>query len=364
MNSEINLFIIWKNAQKHKERIINDIEKNFIVLKIMDINWTKKKFAENLTRFYGTNLPKFSHKQIDVGTGKFTLVVVKDLNPKYEYRDTYHGRDYVNVNMFDKKTLYRSWVGGNSRIHCTNNQKETQHDLTLLFGENHIDFVNHLDNYKEEYNLNLVGASGWDSLEQFFYVLNNTSDYVVLRNYEYLPKKYKSNEHGDIDILTTDFNNLLYIANAKKVFRKKTRVHTVTNVKDSQVYFDFRYIGDNYYSEEWEKEILNTKVLNENNIYIPNLENYKYSLAYHALIQKRELSNEYNQKLIKLFGKNVNYEEELHQFIKMNKYDYVPCKDNTVYFKSDGLNNKKVNLKRKIYDTIATIKIKLKGVLK
>lgn len=363
MKSEIYLYIIWKNAEKYKDKIITDIKKNFDILKVLNVKWSNKNFSKNLTRFYGTFLPFWSGKQRDVGTGNFTLVIVKDSNPIYDYRNTLHGKDFVNIKMFDSKIKYRKLVGGGSRIHCSNSLEETNHDLTLLLGYNVEDFLKNIDKFKENFKGDLIGTNGWKSMNEYFYVLNNTINYVVLRNYEYLPNQYISKEHGDIDLLTDNKDNLISISNAKKVFKGKNRVHYAVLINKENVYFDFRYVGDDYYTKEWEKDILLTKKL-KNKIYINSGDNFKYSLLYHALIQKRKIANDYKERLTLLFDNKKDLFNELDEFMKKHNYSYTICKDKTVYFNEKYVKVKK-SLLKKIYEFVHyELKEKIRKILK
>ena len=84
MKEELHLFIIWEHARYKQEEIIQDISKYFEILKIYEFNWSKDNFSNNLSRFYGTNLPKGSHKEVHCGTGKFLLIVLKDTSQKHK----------------------------------------------------------------------------------------------------------------------------------------------------------------------------------------------------------------------------------------------------------------------------------------
>ena len=81
MKEELHLFIIWENARNKQEEIIKDIKENFEIINIYDICWSKDKFSNNLSRFYGTNLPKGSGKEQHCGNGNFLLIIIKDLKP-------------------------------------------------------------------------------------------------------------------------------------------------------------------------------------------------------------------------------------------------------------------------------------------
>jgi len=135
VKSEIHLFILWENARKKCENeILNDIESNFEVLQIIEIEWNRKDFSDNISQFYGIKLPPRCNKVKEVGDGKFLLVIIRDNHPMYVVRRTNSGDSIVNVNVFDSKEMYRRWVGGHN-IHSSNTVEEAEHDLGLLLGK-------------------------------------------------------------------------------------------------------------------------------------------------------------------------------------------------------------------------------------
>ena len=298
---ELHLFILWENAQYQKDIIIKDIKQSFEIVNIYAIKWSDDKFSEDLTRFYGTLLPKGSGKEVHCGTGRFLLIIVKDKSPKYEKRDTSKGPKIVNVNMFDKKEYYRELTGGGHKVHATNSQAETNHDLTLLLGKNVEDYLKESDNlYNEniiEMDKDLIGSNSWKDANEMFYALNNCVNYTVLRNYECLPEEIYVNEHNDIDILCESEDDCAYILNAKKVFPDLNRVHYVTKVENAEAFFDIRYIGDNYYNKDFENALLKTRIWNDKGFYTVNDEYYFYSLLYHALVHKHQFADDYRQRL-------------------------------------------------------------------
>ena len=119
--SEVHIFIIWSKACFLKEKIISDLQSQFQILDIFKVTWDKKYFSNNLTRFYGEYLPRFSGKERLCGKGPFVTVIVRDKQPIYEYRITNRGKEQVNKNIFDLKCKYRHWTGGGHKIHGTNN---------------------------------------------------------------------------------------------------------------------------------------------------------------------------------------------------------------------------------------------------
>lgn len=350
--SELHLFILWKNALYKKNEILEDINTKFEILNVYNITWSNKKYSENLSRFYGTKLPDGCEKEKHCGKGTFLLIIVKDNKPKYDYRNTTAGKEYVNINMFDSKTKYRELTGGGHKVHCTNSVDETNHDLTLLLGKNVEDYLEDIKYNKSEkknkvisINSDLFGVNGFNSVEDMFYVLNNCVKYAVLRNYETLPDEIYVNKHNDIDIICESRENTAYILNAIKAQNLDYRVQYYVKVGDKTANFDLRYIGDRYYDEKLEKDILKNRVWNKKVFYTLSPEDYFYTLLYHALIHKYDFAEDYKQRLMKMkkeYTKEIaNSLEKSASFLEewMIKNRYIATKpvDQTVIYNNNML---------------------------
>lgn len=342
--SEIHSFIIWEKAREKETEIISDIKNNFKVLQIFEVNWSQDEFERNLLRLYGNSLKKAASKKNVCGNGAFLFIIIKDENPKYEKRDTLHGEDTVNVNIFDKKIKYRKITGGGQRIHATNSERESNRAIGLILDKSFEDFKNKEDSLDvKKIHDDLVGTRQWDSLEQFFRILDQSLDYVVLRNFEELPNKFKTGFKGDIDILVQDKNEIELISNAKKIspenFGRRFRIL----VNGEKIHLDLRYVGDGYLDRDWQKDILRKKIV-KNGIFVPNEENYFYSYLYHCVIQKKSISESNYKKLFQL-GKNIrknldekiinnkeSLRENLENFLKNNNFSYSKPIDDSVFF--------------------------------
>lgn len=360
---EYHLFIIWEKAQWKKKDILEDISKGLCIIKTVDITWDKSQFSDNLSRFYGQNLPRGSKKEQECGNGTFTLVVVRDDNPDYVVRKTSHGKEIVNANIFDRKEKFRSWTNDEttpknyhgSRVHGTNSEVEARHDLAALLGISPEELAAQAEDFPEHWSESVTGLRGWENLDQLFYILNQSVNYLVLRNFEYLPEAFCSEQHGDIDLLTDDLDRMKWILGGVPVFKAKFRVHYKVRVGNSDVYFDLRYVGDDYYCRAWEKDMLHSKIDSGRGFPIMSLQNYKYSLLYHALLQKSKLADDYKIKLANLFDcKEECYLEELRNFLAESKYDITPPKDLSVYI-NESNSGVKFGLARKIYYLIVKL---------
>lgn len=295
MKPEYHLFIIWENARHKEQDIVKDITEGFEVLYKLNITWSKEHFSTNLTRFYGTNLPPNSGKEVHIGTGSFLTIIVKDKEPKYRNHHTSNGKKYINSRTFLAKTKYRDLTGGGHKIHGTNTPTEFSHDFALLLGCTLDEFMKkHKPRQDEtiEYKRDLVGHAGWESLEQVFDILNLTDKYVVMRNFEPLPSEFYTGKHGDIDFLVKDYDTTRYILNATSIFLETYRVHNKITVAGEEVMLDIRYIGDEYYDKNWQRDMLKHSTRHKNvNIMIQ--EDHFYSLLYHATIHKPEVADDY-----------------------------------------------------------------------
>ena len=351
MKPEFHLIILWANARYAQDEIIADIKTHVDIMAAYDIHWSCDCVADNFTRFYGVNLPKNSGKEQECGTSGFLLLVVRDNNPKYEMTEASRGHEYVNINIFSLKQKYRQWTRGGHKVHTTNSVAETNHDSTLLLGLNYEDLKKSLpkkwDGKIKTIHRDITGAHGWTDLHELFYTLNSTINYVVLRNYEMLPQQFSPELHGDIDLLTDDYQNMQFILNAHPVFNEKHRVQNWTMVGGQKVLFDIRYCGDDYYCHKFEQDLLDCRKLNDKNIYVPDDKLSFYSLIYHALIHKQKIAVDYYDKIYALFVKlglhkkyNIKkytspfdlYFQLLLNFMKTNGYDFTRPHDMSVYF--------------------------------
>lgn len=348
----MHIMIIWSNAKDHKDYIIESLKSEFSIIKMFKISWDKNLFIQNLSIFYSHSLKDKSQKQVDeilknkckrVGDDTFDAIIFEDKHPDYQERRTTSGIRVVNAHVFDKKMHFREITGGGSRIHCSDNSWETNKDLTILMGLNLEDFLikYHSPSAEvDELHANCIGVGGYSSIQQLFYVLNNTIKYCVLRNHECLPDEYTVEGHGDIDLLVEHKQYVSRLTGARSVFLQTYRVYHIVKIGGIDVPFDFRYVGDNYYDPKWEENIIESRILRKNLFYTPNPINQYYSLLYHAYIQKPYVKPDYPQKL-SYYGSEIGIEYnksvvksvvQLESFLKQFNYKYIRPNDLSVYY--------------------------------
>jgi len=297
MESGLYLFIIWGKSIDKKEIILEDIEKKYIIRDMYEIKWDKNEFVDNFKRFYGSTLPNALQKVELCGTDPFLLILVSDPSPKLEIKilDDVHEVE-INTNIYNSKMEYRKWIGIDYGLHGSNSKEETNHDLILLLGKNiqdlEIELPKKWNGSIKKIEAELTGNKEWDSMKQFFDVLNITTNYVVLRNFEDLPDKFL---HHDIDILTDNVKNMSQIINENESSIGKAPVI----IGNKKILLDFRYQEGHHYDEKWSRDILKRRIMSKNGFYIPCKEDYFYSLLYHAMVHG-QIREEYKQKLNEL----------------------------------------------------------------
>lgn len=188
------------------------------------------------------------------------------------------------------------------------------------------------------------GDDGWRDLPGVFAALDERVRYVVLRNYEMLPDRFDPSLHGDIDLLVDDLDAAARALHARKVVRKPWRVHYEIVVSGVPVRLDLRHVGDGYYCEEWERDILRTRRRLPCGVFVPAAEHAFHSLAYHALFQKRAIASDYPSKVAALAAEAGvggtsfdDWRESLVAFMKERRYRPVRPEDRSVKYNPEAV---------------------------
>lgn len=357
ITAEIHTLIVWSKATEHLAAITDRLQIKFDVVSVFEIEWSKANFLKNLIPFYAHSqqhlgleqyrellLSKISH----CGDESFHLFVFRDRLPAYDFRNTSSGLRNVNTNIFDLKSELRATTNGGHKIHASDNTFESNKDLTILLGQNTEDFLKNLEDWRkvEKITSNCLGVGGFKNITELFYLLNNSIDYVVLRNFECLPEEYTVEGHGDIDLLVEDIQYVKYLTGATPVFPDDAfRVHHTIDICNTYVPFDFRYFGDNYYDRKWQENILTDKEFFKQYIPVPNAVDYFYSLLYHAYVQKYNITADYITRLNHLAKKAglsfpdmlspSQVKQFLDNFLDRKQYRYTVPVDRSVFYNTD-----------------------------
>jgi hypothetical protein len=182
-----------------------------------------------------------------------------------------------------------------------------------------------------------------------------------------------NSDHPDIDLLSDDPSTLVRVLGAEKKYKNKNSVQHFLQIDGRTVSIDVRYPGDNYYCQAWERDILLSREKYQN-IFVPSKLNHFYSLLYHALLHKRELTSDYVRAL-RLYAHELrlldfhdclvekNMLKSLFFFMDEKKYDLVEPKDLSVFWNISlihSLTNFKVSFSRKLMLWRNIIKLKMR----
>ena len=346
IKEELHLIILWN--EDHLGEVEDTINKRFKVIRKISIppldkEFGKEKRLEVLNVIYRFEIPIQNLISISKGTNPMIVFVVLDENPIYEFKQTSRQLKHFNRGLFELKHELRQ--GRGNYLHATDNIEETHDDLKI-FSE-----VTGDSSIYDEWN---KWRPTFNNLTDYFEELNSREglEYVVMRNFDNYPDKVHLDEHADIDILTNNYFLFKAISGGKA--RKGPMVedggYKVCNkvrINNVEIDVDVRHMGDNYYCTEWERDILDNRVLH-NGFYIMDDVNHFYSLMYHGLCQKVPggLSDTYKKKFLEFEPKmkvginesNVHNEEFLFgildRFMKERNYDYVRPKESSIAFRS------------------------------
>jgi len=184
MRPEIHAVILWSNALPQRDRLVADLAEHVELVASYRVEWPPERFAENLVRLYGFQLPERVDKVAGGGDQPFLLYVVRDPDPHYGARPRSWGLGPANTTMHDAKQRYRDWTGGGFRVHATIDAAEADRDLFLLLGRRASDFAEAAatawDAEPRPISAEVVGAHGWESTDQLLSALDVTCAYVLL----------------------------------------------------------------------------------------------------------------------------------------------------------------------------------------
>lgn len=340
-NREYACFAIWEEGRAKEEDVIEDLRKRFDIVADFMIHWSEKHYRRNIQRLYQRpsihSEPGYDKK---IGKPPFRFVVVEDKNPTYAWMRSVSGViEPSNRNIVQKKYEFRSWYESKYQIHSSNNIGEFYFQAILILGEELLyESIRSRDSGLKIINKDLEGAEGWKDWNELFKVLNFCSNYLVLRNFDHLPKDASE---GDVDFLC---DNYQLLASAANIYQNTGRAYKgVVEVSGASVPIDIRFVGDGYYPAAWQKDMLKRRALSDS-MYVPSIDDYFFSILYHCKIHKKTLSQEYQVLLQDLaermgFGWFLDVDldndemvgEMLNGYMCFNNYFYEKPIDHGVY---------------------------------
>lgn len=203
----------------------------------------------------------------------------------------------------------------------------------------------------------------WNSLDDFFTYINHNVEYVILRNWEEYPFENLLRGKDDIDILCNDAAAFINAVGAIPLHHNYNRGNYYINISAYRIRMDIRFVGDGYYCREWEKKILKGRIFDERGFYVLNPEDYAFSLLYHALIQKSELSPVYDKKISAMFDKEKRNETEflyeLKEYMDQNHFYVEYPLDCAVYLNHANILRGNLAFKRDMRKELLRVRYRL-----
>lgn len=301
LKSDFACFALWKAARPFRDQIRKELSEKFQILLETEIEWSEANFQQNAERLY--EAPMFSENgKFDIrsshakkiGSTKFILFILRDVTPDYTYAKSVSGKNELsNLNFVSAKYRFRDWIekdtGVKYGVHSTNNIYEFFYQAPLLLG---VDIFKQLLNGDSlqisSISKDLEGANGWKDWREVFELLNLTTNYLVLRGFDMLPA---DNPEKDLDVITDNYQR--FASTLGVIQKKKQPYKGYILINGESINLDIRFVGDNYYNVSWAKEMLATKELHNEVVFVPRLDHYFFSLLFHAKVQKPTVKEQY-----------------------------------------------------------------------
>lgn len=281
-------FAIWEQGRSKEAEILDDLKSHFDVLATFQLHWSKEHYNRNLARLYEGAEPtkpflKYSKK---IGKPPFTFIIVRDPKPVFTYEKTVSGAiEAVNKNIIRCKRKYRSWFDKPYQVHSSCNAHEFALQSALILGVNVLNKT--LEGcYKDEVvelKKDLEGAAGWENWNELFELLNYTSKYIFLRDFETFTK---DETPQTLEVLCNAFQPFCSAANIQQDLSKP--YCGVLKVLGQHININVRFVGDRYYPVSWAKDILSQREL-RGCVYVPCIEDYFFSFLYHIIVHRSEI---------------------------------------------------------------------------
>lgn len=321
MENNYYLLTAWVDTVSIREEIIRLIKQHYAIVDCCEIKWSESSINNNIKRFYG-NISNSYLGVRDICKERYLFAVVFSEIPTLVDSDESRIGSEQSYGITGLINEIRRKTDSNSFVYVTTNSWETNRGLTLLFGLNTHDFLStHVGIWNGTVSLlkqDIAGENQWESLSTFFYVINNTVLYVVLRGEEFF-NGINLEDHGDIDLLVDDIEDAKNIINGYKVIysspvRPKIFIKTES---EGSLLLDLWSSKIPYHSPEWHKNMFNTRKYT-GLYYKLNEENEFYSLIYHCLVHKKYVASDYLLRLndgYKSLGLYKQYDESAYTYI-------------------------------------------------
>jgi hypothetical protein len=301
---DLGLFVLTSSVRAEQDWLLGHLRERFEIRGVHEVHWTPELAAASFARLFpDAELAGRTSSEALVAESPLLVVTVVDPEPRRRV-----AAEPTNVAFAETVAALRARTAGGWRTHGTECTAHAARDLMLLLGTAPEQYLAEHPRLwagdVEQVRRDLSGAGGWASPTELFHVLNHTVRYVVIRNFEGMPQSLHVNFHEDVDLLTDDYPGLAAVMNARphpRCILPCGGPHWV-RIAGKDMWFDLRFVGDRYFDPIWAGEILDRRVYQAAGFYSPNPVDYFESLAYHAVIHKPFLSDDYKERLAVMAG--------------------------------------------------------------
>lgn len=261
----------------------------------------------------------------------YSLYIYQVKNPKYTYNiNTYN-------NSIEKNS--ESLLCNNEVIKIYDDLEQSKGIIARLLKMSDIEDIEK-GQIKNTIEINtLPGFNGWSSLEELFFCLNRNVKWLVLRGFEDLPIICKDK---DIDLLCEDLYAFVDVSYAIK--RSPGISGYMVKINHEYMDLDIRFVGDGYYDPLWQRDMLLNRGLYRDVVPIMRFDDLFFSLAYHAILQKKYLTEKYKEILSSMWlslssEDKILTESEIvnivNNYMIYHNYKFSLPKDKSVYLNNE-----------------------------
>lgn len=295
-------FALWSRSFTHLDEALNLLAENFLIKGVFRVRWSDEFFVENVRRLY--EIPSFKNDRWmagfveKMGAPEFVYVVGIDRFPNCRFERLTSGSvTVVNARVTAIKKEIRKWFIHSFAIHSSNNTDEFWSQATLILGSALVrETLRAPHRLEQDLRKDLEGSGGWESVAEMFDVLNASAQYVVLRD---APHIRDGDVPDDIDLLARDFQAVASAVNMKQ--NRQRPYKGLVDLGGRDIAVDIRFLGDGYYDPLWASRILLTRIMDQR-LYVPESADWFFSLLYHSLAHKVDISQKNKEELLRLSG--------------------------------------------------------------
>ena len=303
-SNDLRTLIVWDKS--NEELVDKEIKKNKN-FKIIDKILLSKNCYEDVFKDRIFWLDKFYNREIDRNSPKLTkdiiCYIILSKKSFFEQKKMLFTNEvrYVDNNIFEFKKKIRN--KRKNIIHISDNFEEAKRNAFYISrNKNNYPYKYFTKSqFKHQSLSNLVDGLNKNKKLKYIFIrnrLDKSGDIDVLCNNYFLFKK-------EIDGQSFKHKNLRLISNSgDPVEDYGFKVANFAKIKNEEICFDVRYLGDNYLCEHWQKELLNRRTKYQNH-YTLSFNDKLYTLIYHIVYHKGYIDKKYHPILKKNLKKII-----------------------------------------------------------